>query len=239
MKIHCVIISWNGFYEKSRLISNEVCKYVEDLTIIYSNNLEEDEHGPGNWIKTPNEWFYGRKFSKALESIKEDETLLLIQADASYQDWPQLVARCRSIMMQIDNVGVWAPDISETSWTKNRVFVGESVDLKIEFVAQTDGIVFSFSKDVVRRLKKLDYQKNNLGWGIDWAAICYSYVNNKLVLRDSSIKVNHVAGSGYMLNEAANQMNHFLSQMTPQEKVAYKLLDSFTSYIVSDLRKNI
>ena len=238
MKIHCVIISWQGFYNNTVLIAEQVVNSVDDLTIVYSNQMESEEYGPGTWIRTPNDWFYGRKFKKALDCIRDDEVLLLIQADVSYRDWPELIDRCRDVMENINHVGVWAPDITETSWTEKRVYVAGVKELKIEFVAQTDGIVFCYSQDIIRRLKELNYENNNLGWGIDWAAICYSLINNKLVIRDASIVVNHKAGSGYLINEAANQMRGFLTQLTPQEVVMYKILDAYTSYSVSELRQS-
>lgn len=238
MKIHCVIISWENHYHKAKNIASQVAKHAERTSVIYSNNLETSEQGEGNWMQVSNDFYYGKKFEKALNLIAKDEILLLIQADADCHNWGELINRCRDVMFKNNSIGVWAPEIRHTPWTIKRTNIAENEIQKINFVTQTDGIVFSFNKQVLDRLRKLDYSQNNLGWGIDWIAICHSYTNDMYVIRDRSIIVNHPLGSGYLSNDAMLQMNNFLNQMTPQEVIMYKLLESYSNHNVSDLRNH-
>lgn len=96
---------------------------------------------------------------------------------------------------------------------------------KISYVSQTDGIVLMLNAEVVQRLSILEYDNNNLGWGIDWLAICFCYVNNLFVVRDHNLMVTHPKGRGYDRIEAKSQMIQFLNaNMTMQEKLIYEIL---------------
>ena len=236
MKIHCIIISWQNYSEKAKSIASKIATHVDKLSVVYSNALEEPEDGTGNWVQVPNDFFYGKKFQISLDLITDDEIMLLIQADADCNDWKGLANRCRALMESNSSIGVWAPEIHDTSWTTKRVKIAENNLQNISFVTQTDGIVFSFNKKVLDRLRKLKYDSNNLGWGIDWIAICYSYIHNMYVIRDNAVTVNHVAGSGYSSQEAAEQMNEFFTQMNPKEMVMYRLLASFSDHTATALR---
>ena len=87
-------------------------------------------------------------------------------------------------------------------------------------------IVLGLAPDVVQRLRKLDYRENNLGWGVDWVALCYTYANNGIAVRDRSVAIRHDPGSGYPPQEAARQRDAFLRQMTLTEHIQYRFLDS-------------
>lgn len=226
-KLHCIIISWGEYYANSAQISAAIADYVDGLTVIYSNESNSGQAGDGKWIRVPDDWFYGRKFERALKEVREDEAMLLIHADAHYDDWPGLAQACRSTLSSIAGVGVWAPAISETPWTEMRVNVAALEGSGLNFVAQTDGVVFAYSSSVLERLRILDYSMNNLGWGIDWIAICSSYVNNLFVVTDQSLTVEHAAGQGYLREDALAQMDVFLRQMTPQESLMYVILNSY------------
>jgi len=236
MKIHCVIISWEGYFEKASKIAEDVYLHVDTLSVIFSNKNNINEKGHGNWIQVPNEFFYGKKFSVALNLIKVDEILLLIQADAICHNWKKIILQCSDTIKSNSFIGVWAPQVNVTSWTRKRVRIETDTSANCDFVTQTDGIVFAYSAPILRRLKELDYSQNNLGWGIDWIAICFSYCNNLLVLRDNNVFIKHIANTGYSTEDAASQMNAFFKQMKTQEVIMYNLLNSYSSHGSTALR---
>ena len=47
IKIHAFIISWNGMQEKASVIADSIKEHVNQLTIIYSNEENREEFGPG------------------------------------------------------------------------------------------------------------------------------------------------------------------------------------------------
>jgi hypothetical protein len=220
--VHAFIISWDGMHEKASSIANEIFNLVKNITVIYSNNKNSKEFGVGNWVRVDNEKFYGPKFKKCLD-LYNNGIFLLIHADADCSDWKGLIRQCEK-MNAINEVGVWAPNTYYTGWATNFVEVVKENQANISFVMQTDGIVFSLSKCVIERMRKFNYDDNNLGWGIDWAAISFSYCNNKIVIRDHNVFVAHQQGAGYDKSKALAQMQIFLDQLTVQEKIMYKLL---------------
>jgi len=236
MKIHCIIISWDSYFDKASKIAANVHLHVDSLSVVYSNKDDIKESGCGNWIQASNSCFYGSKFSIGLNLVKDDEVLLLIQADAICDDWKKLISRCYDILSSNKIIGVWAPAVSITSWTNKRVLIEKDDAAKCDFVTQTDGIVFAYSLSVIKRLKELDFSNNNLGWGIDWMAICFSYCNNLYVLKDNDVFIKHIAGTGYCVDEANDQMHLFFKQMKTQEIIMYNLLNSYSSHGTTALR---
>jgi hypothetical protein len=226
-RVHAFIICWPGKEESARKIAEALEHSVEYLTVIYSNTTDIIEKGSGDWVKVPNEWYYGKKCRECLR-LHAGEIMLHITADTASPDWPQLVRRCRSVYARYENLGVWAPDIDYTDWNLETVKIAELNDPQLVLVAQTDSIVWSLSSPVVKRLQELDYECNNFGWGIDWFAISYAAANNFLVLRDMAVKIKHPKGTGYGGSLASRQMYLFLSQMTFQENVQFRLLHAFT-----------
>lgn len=225
--MHCFIISWQGYHDRAHHIASTIHEHVDRLTVVYSNEAGEVENGPGDWVGVPNDWFYARKFEACLDRLADDETMLLIQADASFEDWPGLAARCASTMRDNPAVGIWSPQINATFWHDVRVGIAHTHDETFLYVAQPDGIVFAYGAAVARRLRGLNYADNTYGWGIDWLATCFCYVNNMLVVRDRSLVAGHTMGSGYVTDEAEAQMWRFLNQMTTQEQIMHRLLMSF------------
>lgn len=222
--VDVVVISWQGFLEKSIAIAKDFAQAGGKVHIIHSQEdpLTSVEEGEFSVSLVNNEDFFGRKFRKALE-IVGDKPFLLVQADAHCDDWAKLLKRFREIL-GARPIGVWAPAIHHTSWVNRKVFIKELGKDNLLQVSQTDAIVIGFSQAVVKRLRSLDFSNNNLGWGIEWAAICYSMASGQLAVRDLAAKVQHKVGSGYHQSEARRQQEVFLDQLTDSEKAVLILL---------------
>lgn len=225
--IHAFIICWTGKEDSARHIANSIQPYVEYLTVIYSNTTGKIEEGDGKWVKVPNEWYSGKKYQKCLQ-LYLGTIMLLIAADVATDDWPRLIERCKKTHVKYENLGIWSPDIDYTPYNSKRVIIANIKESQFALVSNTDSIVWSLSNPVVRRLKELDYECNNLGWGIDWLAISYALAHNLFVIRDLSIKIIHPKGTGYDELRAKMQMNIFLKQMTNHEKLMLSWLNAFT-----------
>jgi hypothetical protein len=227
-KIHAVIISWEGFGPAARSIAEHVAPYVENLSVIYSNRAEMPETGPGDWISVHNSAFFGAKFRAALD-VYEGGIFLLFHADTSFSDWPALVDRCRSVFRNHPNLGIWSPDFTHTPFPNSSVRISDGPEPELVSVGFPDGIVVALCEDVVRRLQELDYSKNNLGWGIIWAGVAYSFTHNLLVCRETSLVVEHAMSTGYDSQEATRQSELFLSQLTIQERNQVELIRALTN----------
>ena len=208
--------------EKAAALVAQLSPLVEHVTVIYSNPEETKEDGPGTWIQVPNEYYFGRKFREALAHHKSD-IFVNLQADAACSDWTSLIAKCRTAFDRYPLLGMWTTEVDWSWWTTPRVSLGQWTPDE-HLIGQTDGIFFALRAEIVDRLIKLDYNRNNLGWGVEWPAICYAYSHNMFVLRDTSVKIDHPKGSGYDHTEARKQQDAFLAQMTVQEKIHFALL---------------
>jgi len=218
ISIHAVIVSWEGMHEQAAAIARALEGHVDRLTVIYSNTAGEPETGAGNWQRVPQEWFFGLKFARALAIHPPGSVMLQINADASSDAWPHLVRRLEWAFATHPDIGVWAPDIDWTPWPTELVAEGIHLGGGLESVSQTDGIVWAMAPVVLDRLRRLDYHANNLGWGIDWAAIAFAKVNGLHVVRDTAVLVQHPEGRGYSYTEAAQNLKVFVGQLTPDEQ---------------------
>ena len=220
--LHVNILAWVGFEEKARAIEEAVRPHADQVSVIYSVPDNPPEI-PESWTTVDYECFFGCKFHKALE-LHSTGVMLQIQADAHIDDWGHLIRRCREAFDTVSDLGVWGPDVDYTMYTTEKVFISDfDPDNSLISVRQTDGIVWAMSDKVIDRMRQADYSGNRLGSGIDVMAIAFAYANNMLVLRDTSLLVDHPKGKGYSHEEAREQLLWFLNQMSPQEKIQTKI----------------
>jgi len=225
-QVHVVVISWQGRGDAARAIAAAVAPVADGLSVVYSNAAEQPEAGPGDWVQLPDSAYFGPKFQAALAHTPPGAVLLLIHADATCDDWPAVVARCRAAYARHQRLGVWAPEVVganpyRTEWVGLLPQPGEPTLLS---VMQTDSTVFALAPAVLQRLRGLDYACNNLGWGIDWVAVAHALCSGHLVLRDTALRVVHPRGSGYHTQAADAQMRVFLAQLTMPERNMVALL---------------
>jgi len=140
------------------------------------------------------------------------------------------VARCGQAFDSVADLALWAPDFT---WTPYPLAVAglpgaarQGADGALIPVVQTDGIVLALAPDTQARLRALDCTSNNLGWGIDWAALGWAYAQGRMVLRDSALCVTHHRSRSYGSNEAAEQMRRFFEGLSEAERTQITLLNT-------------
>jgi hypothetical protein len=222
VSLHVNVLAWTGFEDKARVIEEAVRPHADQVSVIYSVP-DNPPPIPDTWTTVDYECFYGCKFAKTLQ-LHEGGILLQIQADASVPDWGHLISRCRQAFSNHPEIGVWAPDVDYTMWVTDKVFLRDfDKNNSLISVRQTDGIVWAMSDNVVERMKQADYSDNRLGYGIDSLAIAFSYANNMVVCRDTSIVVDHPKGKRYSHEEATTQFEKFLNQFSHQERIQHSI----------------
>lgn len=222
------IISWTGMHTAAFAISEAVSRSEQQVVVIYSNMDDRRESGYGRWIQTSQNDFFGRKFRRLLDEIPEGDALLLVQADACSGDWSGLVHQFEKILLTRPDIGLWSPDIDNTPFPTDLVAIRHDCG-DIWEVAQTDGIVLGMSSAVVDRLRRLDFSENNLGWGIDFAAIAFCNINELKVVRDRSLSIHHPESRGYDEQKAKAQMEDFLLQLSAEELNQARAVKKFVS----------
>jgi GT2 family glycosyltransferase/glycosyltransferase involved in cell wall biosynthesis len=224
--IHVIIISWDSHYTQALQIAKSLNGVAHRLSVIYSNATNTPETGPGKWVRVPNEWYFGKKFRKSMELLAPGEVMLQIQADAHCDDWPALLQSCQSSLESHPNIGIWSPDITWTPWPSEVVGLDLLPNTSLLQIEQSDGIVWALTPEVIAGLRDLDYSGNNLGWGIDWAAICTARARNLIIVRDQNQKVSHPPGRGYSSAEATQGMKVFLAQLSEDMQSTFRSLHS-------------
>lgn len=250
------IICWPGKEKNARHIAKSILNYVDQLFIIYSTNDNSLFYGAGKWVKVPDNWYYGKKFKKTLQLNKCD-SMLHIHADAFCCNWGKLVKNFKETNKIFPNLGLWMPFEKHKNYFKfsnilNQTYkerlkneyltildsdilykkISKNLLDRYNFVCQSDTTVWGITKKVILRMKKIDYEFNNLGWGIDTVALAFSYCNNLLTVRDnfsSFIHKSHLLNkkSNYNHSNALIQMNNFFNQLTLQEILLIKLFHQY------------
>ena len=228
--LHIVIVSWAGRHASARAIAAAVAAEADRLTVVYSHPEGQAPTGAGDWVLLPDDQFFGPKFAAALDRTAPGEAMLLIHADTGFDDWPLLVRRCRAAFAAVPDLALWAPDFTFTPWATDLVTLPSGQigpDAALVPVVQTDGIITAFCPATLDRLRQFDCAANNLGWGIDWAALAHAYASGRLVLRDTAVRVTHEKGRGYGSKNARSQMLAFFAPLTMAERNQIALLHGY------------
>lgn len=217
--LHAVILSWDGKYDDAHAIARAVQPALgprDRLSVIFSNQADAPETGPGDWVRVPQSWYFGAKFARSLVLARDAPLMLQIQADAICDDWPALIGRLRDAARVHPRLGIWAPDLDWTPYPAAVAVEARAGDGPLCHVTQTDGVVWALSRRLMDRLAALDYGANNLGWGIDYVAATLARRTGLSVLRDTGLVVDHPQTRGYSDTGAADQMAAFLDQLPPR-----------------------
>ncbi len=236
--IHAFVVSWAGKHANSIDIAEKIEKCVSRTTIIYSDpDGEMSLQTSCEAVRVPNDWFWGRKFKVCLD-LCESDLMIVIQGDVNCNNWDAAIVKCAQSFGSNERIGVYAPMVDYAYFDLNKTFIERLNDSSLSIVALVDGIVFAISRPVVNRLKNLSYDDNKYGWGILWAAVSYAYSNGLIAVLDDSVKVSHPESRGYDSEVAYQQMILFLQQLSFDERVYFKRLQSHVNARISNGNRN-
>lgn len=221
--VHAFVLCWPGWEAAARHIAGALDGRVEHLTVFYKNDTGVDESGSGEWRRIPSERFYGWQFRESL-GLNRGDVMLHVQADASFGNWPGLVARCRDAFATMPDLGVWSPNVYHSWYTPHRTRVETLQSHEVAAVTATDGVVWALSSAVTERLKRLDYSGNNLGWGLTETAAAIASTQNLSVAMDLTLEVKHPKGSGYDKAKALEQLRLFQVQLSAPQRAYLRMV---------------
>jgi hypothetical protein len=227
LKIHAFVISWDGHREKAEKIAASIREATSFLTVIYSNHANVSEGGSGEWVQVPDEFFYGRKFRECLGRFRGD-IMLQIQADAECDNWIEVIRSIEKCYSSMPALEIWCPEVDYSYWSTEMVSIGRTRHPGVHLIVQSDGVVWSLTRRSVERLKQLDFEQNNLGWGIELVAISFAFCNKLLAVRDTNVKIKHPKSTGYSVPLAREQQNRFRRQLTVQEQLQFQLISAYS-----------
>jgi len=238
-RLGCVILCWPSFEAAAQETQRQILETGVPCHVIYSESHVKESAVPipGDWVKIPDDWFYGRKLKFVLEFFNFD-TLLQVQADATHGDWGLVVKRLHSAFNEPKEyqIGVWAPDVDYTFWKSPCVDVGRDARTSLRFVMQTDTTCWALAGDVQKFLRSTPLVLNNTGWGVDWAATAFAYTTGKSVCRDETLTITHPKGSNYGRGDAALLEARYIGSLPVPLQVQIKILNELARARISASR---
>lgn len=240
IKIHAFIFNWQGQYEKTIKLEKEFARHLDKLTVINSDDNNKKDH----WVNIGEDSYFGDQFCKAVE-LFDGDILFHTQADVSSpnNEWGQIIDSAKKYYIKY-NYGVYAPNISHTNWTNNRVSLEiiTSEEIKndnLTIVSNTDCSSWFINKDLIKNFKS-NYleisKKNKIGWGIDQVICLESLLDSRLVLRDNNFKLEHPRYTGYNSQIASKMWRNFMGKIK-DERIAFLMsklndIDLFTKFLI-------
>lgn len=221
---HIFIISWLGQHEKAIKIADSLCGNYKNITIIYSDpDLDFKINFPCQSIRRPNDLYWADKFKTCLHTCESD-LLIVIHADCVSDNWHLLVDKTIATMQNNSSIWVYSPLIDGASYHLAITKLASIHRTELDIVCDTDGIIFCLSKHVQNRMKKIDYTKNTLGWGISAMFCAFTFASGKLVVVDKSNRAFHPSTRGYDSTNAWRMRTEFLQQLEGFERIQAILL---------------
>lgn len=223
--ISIYVLSWANYNHKASEIASILSFRFDHVTVVSSSgnsfeSLISKGLETGFSCKLLNQgMLYGSKLDFCMSEF-DRELFFVVNADAVCEDWIRLVEGAIESFICLTDLAVWCPFISYTPWTLDRVELC-AMSERYSLVAQTDGIVFCWSKEIVHELKKLPIRQNNSGWGIDWASVCTAGLMGKKVLLDKAFKVSHPRGTSYDKEVASKEFERFLRSFSHEQFECY------------------
>ena len=221
------IISWAGQHPNAIHIANQIDKFWNEISIVYSDP-DPDFTFPSKFkvLKRPNHLYWEDKFKSCLDNCTDD-SMLIIHADCTCDNWENLIEKCLEANSSSLNIGVWAPQIKGSQYNLKTTGMGVINNTNLQLSCLTDGIVFSLSNTVMHRMRKIDYGENIYGWGLDRLFCVTAHLMGNLVVIDTSVLVNHSNIRGYDSQAAIEGMGKLLSKLNHNEIITFKLIDAY------------
>ncbi len=213
MKIKPYIFNYCRYFESFDLLSSFESKGLEAKVIDCHCGSIAFRRKPKHFdnkrrISLPNVGYSGQWNAMLNDLNGEDEVVLLINSDVKILNLDLLLERMERFY-SIENSGIYAPNVSWTSWT----FLKKSLDKFEDFhiVPATDSMIWSLRKDIAFKVGEVDLSVNKWGWGIEVVASYLCNVENKLVVRDYEVLCKHPKDTSYSNVESRIQMDNWFN----------------------------
>lgn len=224
LSFHIFIISWVGQHEKAIQIANDLSDQHTNISIVYSDpDPELVLNTQFNQIRRPNHLFWADKFQSCLNACEKD-LLVVIHADCHCENWCLLVQKMLAVVQKNPRIWVYSPLIEGASYHLGITKIASIQNSLMDIVSDTDGIIFCLTRKVQDRMRRVDYTKNTLGWGISAMFCAFTFASGMLAVVDKSNRAFHPSHRGYDSTDAWRQRMEFLEQLEGFERIQAILL---------------
>ena len=169
---------------------------------------------------------FGAALTACLSAWDGTSHVLVIRAGSTCDNWRGLVVQCHRCHESIEQLGVWSPRTTPSSWD---VVVVKALTARISAVAAVDSSVVGMSPPVVRRLTALGIPAAAPAPEIWEAAVAAAYARSLLVLRDDVVSIRALADRRDEEAALATGSEIIAVKLLPEERRQLDKLRGFVS----------
>lgn len=208
MKIQNFVFTWNQFVPNAVNIESKIQKYGK--TIVINSNINEKRD---RWINL-NDAYFSEQWNTLISNIDSDTDFIFhIQSDANVNDFDKLYSRFYEITSKYD-VGIYSPNVDYTYHKYNTNLLNKIED-DIYEVLNTDCTCWFINTKITNKKIIFNPITNAFGYGADWYYSTECILQNKYILRDYSIKVDHPNHKNYDGYKALTSFLNWIEEQNP------------------------
>ncbi len=210
------VACWDEVFDNTIHIENELVKINRDYLIINKSSFKSDSD---KWQTAKNTRYYGHFFDALDHFVNKTQNSIFI-FNAGDSRWPDISGYTERIeyLFELDPIiGVLSPDQTNDPFTGSGSHIQDSnVHPGLYLCTVTNGIFLALSREVAEITydymkwaseNGVDFYAMTSGWGLDYVYAAVSYMLDKKVYKDSSVKMQHPDGSGYNYGIAEKESN--------------------------------
>lgn len=245
------IACWDEVFDNTIHIENELKKVDCDYLVINKSSFRSDSP---NWKTASNTRYYGHFFDALTHFIHDvDNSIFIFNAgDSRWPDISGYTKRIESILESDPIAGVLSPDQTNDPFTGDGSYIRDSVKHPgLYLCTLTNGIFVALQRDIAQitydymswAIKNgIDFYAMTSGWGLDYIYAAASYMLDKKVYKDRTVKMHHPDGSGYNYDIAAKEskivMESFIQYWETHKTESHKVKDLFSVFMKKVHKRN-
>jgi hypothetical protein len=210
------VACWDEVFDNTIHIENELIKATCDYLIINKSSFRSDSP---QWKQANDTRYYGHFFDALKHFVEESKNSIFI-FNAGDSRWPDIsgyTKRIEDLLESDKSIGVLSPDQTNDPFTGSGSHIQDSKKHPgLYLCTLTNGIFVSMQREIAELTydymkwaqgNGVDFYKMTSGWGLDYIYSAASYMLDKKVYKDSTVKMFHPDGSGYNYDVAAKESN--------------------------------
>jgi hypothetical protein len=214
------VVAWDGAIENVLDISRQL---VEADIAHKFYNVSALENQTSHWETAEDVRYYGHFFNAIKDFLSTEHDIFIFNAgDMKYDSYSQYTSRIETLFDDNRDLALFAPDCT------NDVFVGEPSTIsnsakyaEMYLSTNTNGIYLAMSRDIAGYVSmfqdwsietgEVDFTKMRSGWGLDIAYCSLAIFLNKIIYRDSSVKMFHPPSQSYSQQQGLEEFYQTLN----------------------------
>lgn len=218
MKVQVFIFNYAHFQQAKKLF-DDFTNLNYDTYLLNCQSKYDPVFTETDKVKKLPNIYYSGQWNETLKLIT-GEVILIINSDVRVTNPDRLMFNLERFYNNF-NGGLYAPNLDWTPWVYNPALL-KGIGYGMRIVPGTDSTIWSLSSKIAKKIGEIDLKLNYIGWGIEILAAYYCFLEEKLVIRDYSIKCLHPKSSAYDRSAADQQWRKWIESL--------KLNPSFWDY---------